>query len=373
MELLVAITVFGVVSAMALTFLKVQNQGLQRGLNYMATVQALRSAVGVLEQDIQTAGTHLVPGQPEVVYADGDVIAFNADYASRMADDPFAVFYDPDLEDQVGMSMRAGNGTVIPNSEFVYPDTTYLNHANLPGSAETLIFFFRPDDETVRKDDFVLYRQVNAESPQAVARNLLRAEGQPFFRYLRKVGSEVEGVSDHLLPLAHRVPMHGSPADTGRASLVDSIRAVSITLQATNGAEGEGERISKVTRIVRMPNLGLGQLEGCGSPPILGTGLTAAQGVAETGESVITLAWNRATDEGGGEMDVVRYVIWKRQPGTPDWGDPFVSIPAGNSTYSYQDGDLEIGETYQYALAAQDCTPTLSPITTSAAVTVVVR
>ena len=66
-ELLVSMVVFSVVMAVALSFLRVQNQGFKKGLDYMSTLQTLRYAVGTLEQDIQTAGTNLVAGQPEVV------------------------------------------------------------------------------------------------------------------------------------------------------------------------------------------------------------------------------------------------------------------------------------------------------------------
>jgi hypothetical protein len=166
------------------------------------------------------------------------------------------------------------------------------------------------------------------------------------------------------------VPIHQSLADEGAVSLIDSIRAVRITLKTTNGEEGDRERVSEVTRIVRMPNTGFGLREICGSPPVLGTELTATLGTAVTGEYAITLAWDKARDEAGGENDIVRYVIWRRKPGITDWGEPYLSIPAGSSAYVYDDGDLEPGRTYQYALATQDCTPTLSPTATSGLITV---
>jgi hypothetical protein len=77
------------------------------------------------------------------------------------------------------------------------------------------------------------------------------------------------------------------------------------------------------------------------------------------------LAWPPAIDEAGGEGDVVRYVLWKRDLGLSDWGDPFLAIPAGAPTYTYEDAAVESGAAYQYALTAQDCTPTLSARVTS--------
>jgi hypothetical protein len=81
-----------------------------------------------------------------------------------------------------------------------------------------------------------------------------------------------------------------------------------------------------------------------------------------TGVSVVRLVWNAAVDEGGGENDVVRYVVWRRETGTTDWGDPHLSIPAGNTAYLLDDGVVVSGTSYDYALAAQDCTPTQSQL-----------
>jgi hypothetical protein len=66
----------------------------------------------------------------------------------------------------------------------------------------------------------------------------------------------------------------------------------------------------------------------------------------------------------------MRYVIWRRGPGSATWDEPFLSIPAGLPNYTYQDDTVENDSTYTYGLAAQDCTPSLSPVTASAAVTI---
>ena len=93
--------------------------------------------------------------------------------------------------------------------------------------------------------------------------------------------------------------------------------------------------------MVRMPNMGFGMLEICGSPPILGTGLSADPGRgSEPGNPSSTLRWGKSTDEAGGENDIVRYVIWRRVAGVTEWEEPYLSIPAGEDNYIYQDADL---------------------------------
>jgi len=139
-------------------------------------------------------------------------------------------------------------------------------------------------------------------------------------------------------------------------------------MRATNGLEGTEEVQISVDRLIPLPNAGFGMLATCGSAPILGVGLNAASGTLGAGEPVVNLSWSPAVDEAGGEADVVRYVIWRRASGAADWGDPFRAIPAGAATYTYQDAAVTPGTAYEYALAAQDCTPTLSGLAASSVV-----
>lgn len=369
MELLISMVVFSVIMTVSLAFLRAQNQGFRLGLDRMSTIQTLRYALGVLETDIQTAGTNVVAGQPEMVFAGQDMIAFNADYVTRQKNDPFAVYYDPDVEPVAAFSVTKGRQFTLPGTSFTYPDTTYAGGGTGRSPAETIVFFFSADTTTQRSDDYALYRQVNDGDPQLVASNLLATSGEPFFRYFRDTDSGVDSLSPDTLPLFHSLPTHGSPADTGVVALIDSIRAVRVTLTATNGREGEEERTTFLTRLIPLPNVGFGTLETCGSPPILGGGLTATV-VTASGAPAVKLDWGRATDEGGGEGDVVRYVLYRRLSTESAYDEPYLSIPAGETNYTYTDADVEPGESYLYALAAQDCTPTLSSLSSSVSVAI---
>lgn len=372
-ELLIALVVFSAVMAGALTFIRSETRGLMRGTDRMNALQNLQYAADLIQDEVRVAGTGVLDRQPFIVYAGPDVIAFNADYASNVPGDVSAVYVDPDAPGGGVTALGPGSRLTIPGTTFGYPDTSYLAAGGQNSPAETIILFFVADSTTPRADDYLLMRQVNDGRPELVARNLLRA-GAAFFTYYRITSPGgappgIDSVPAGQLPLAHTAPLHLAPADTGAAARVDSIRAVLVAMTATNGATGSAERRRTLRRLVRMPNAGLAQLKTCGDRPILGTTLDA-EAVSVNGAPAASLTWGQATDEAGGERDVVRYVLWRRHPTDPSWGDPYLSIPAGNPTYAYQDAAVASGEDYQYALAAQDCTPSLSPLATSGTVTI---
>ena len=167
----------------------------------------------------------------------------------------------------------------------------------------------------------------------------------------------------------HTVPIHLAAADTALAAIIDSVRAIRISFTVTNGQTGPQERRRTLTRIVNLPNVGLANKKTCGAPPLLGTSLAAAAITQADGTPATQLTWSPAVDESGGEKDVVRYVLWRRVGSVTDWGTPYVAVPAGAPSYSYVDAAVTSGQSYQYQLAAQDCTPSLS---TSPATSVVV-
>jgi prepilin-type N-terminal cleavage/methylation domain-containing protein len=374
-EMVISLLIYGIVVAGALGFAATQNTALHRGLDIMRSLQNARYALHALETDLITLGTNLPGSQPALVVAGRDVIVFNADYASNVANDVFASYIDPDAPNGSVAAMM--NRITLPNTSFQYPDTLYRTTAGTRSPGETLMFYFRADSTTARTDDYVLYRKVNANSPALLARNLLpAADGTPFFRYFRRrdfvsAPSVIDSISDTALPIRHKAPIHMSPADTGSSALTDSVRAVRVSFRASNGLVGADERLVSVSRVITFPNSGFGTFSTCGDEPMLGTGLNAAAVSLGGGKYGIQLTWSRATDEAGGEADVARYVIYRQQTVvTSDWGDPYLSIPAGQASYVYVDESVTHGELYQYALAAQDCTPKLSRLATSATVIV---
>ncbi len=360
-ELLISVVVFGVVVTGAIAFMSTQNSAFTRGSDRMSALRNVRYAISTIETDLTTAGTNVVPGQPGVIYAGDDVIAFSADYTSNVVNDVSAVFVNPSLPTGVVTAPRTA--VSIPNSTESWPDTVY-EQSGVNSPAEMIIFYFALDTTTTRTDDYMLYRQINSDTPEVVARSLLKVGSEPFLSYrqliLDRTGTgRMQEMPDSLLPVFHEAPFNGSAADTGQSARIDSIRAVKINLAAYNrrSASGDTSTVS-LSRTVDLPNAGMSVLQTCGDEPILGQAITATATVVD-GSPAVDLAWTAAVDETGGEGDVVRYVIWRRVVGE-DWADPFLSIPAGQATYTYQDLTVSAGTTYQYGLAAQDCTPSLS-------------
>lgn len=369
-EMLIAMVVFSVVMAGAFSFLRSQGRGFLLGSERAATLQNLRYAANVLELDLRTMGGNVPDIQPFLVYAGQDVLAFNADYATNVKDDPFAVYYEPDAPAADVAALTSANKITIPLTAFSYPDTSY-NAGPLNSPAETITFFFTLDSSTTRADDYVLYRKINDQRAEAIARYLLHTASEPFFKYFwlktpTSAPQFVEEVDPSFLPLAHSEPIHGAPGDTAKFAWADSVRGVEINLSAWNGREGTASKSYAVTRVVRFPNAGLAVKKSCGDSPLLGTALIAAPDIPT---NAIVLTWGQATDEQTGELDVVRYVIWRREVPATDWGTPFLSIPAGQPSYVYSDQQITSGKKYEYALAAQDCTPSLSSLAQSAPVT----
>ena len=197
----------------------------------------------------------------------------------------------------------------------------------------------------------------------------------PFFRYFRKrtytsQAARLDSIPDGDLPLFHSVMIHGSTMDTANSARGDSIRAVRVSFRSTNGRPGAAEWFADLSRIVDLPSAGFKVAMTCGDQPILGGPLTATV-VTPDVTPIVRLDWLPATDELAGEKDVIRYVLYRRPvPNIGDWGDPFLSIPAGAATYTYDDATVVDGNTYEYAHAAQDCTPSLSPMSPVQQITV---
>jgi hypothetical protein len=205
-------------------------------------------------------------------------------------------------------------------------------------------------------------------------RNVIRTTGQNFFRYYYQhvpvsgtTSATLDSVPSASMPLIHSIPLHYSSTDIGAAARIDSLAAVEVNFTVINGLTGAAARSRSINFRIPLPNLGTRAVVSCGNPPILGTTLTATWLISVAPpDTVMRLTWARATDETSGESDVRAYVIWRRDRGTADWGDPIETVPAGSATPGWTDVTAQpIAPGYDYAIAAQDCTPSLSNVATA--------
>ncbi len=373
-EMLIALTVFSVILGATLSFLSRQSKALDRHSTDMGMLQNLSFAGGLLEQEIRVAGANVPFKQPAVVYAGASTFIFNADYASNV-DSLFAVYYNPGLPAGQVNALTAAQRFALPGTSpaYLYPDSNYYaqGSTSINSPAETISWFFQLDASTPAPNDYLLLRQVNDQAPEVVIRNVEQTPGRNFFRYYYKripptgtSTASVDTVPTSWMPIRHTQAIHGAPGDTGAAARADSLAIVEVAFTVTNGLTGADYRSRAISFMVPVPNIGTKKATSCGDVPILGTALAATWVVdnsASPPDTTMLLTWNQAVDETTGERDVRSYVIWRRPVGMLTWPDPIATVPAGSPTPSYADETAVPGlPGYQYGLAAQDCTPSLS-------------
>jgi prepilin-type N-terminal cleavage/methylation domain-containing protein len=375
-EMLLALMIFSIVMAATLNVLNAENKSYTLGTERIAMYQNGRFALNELEKDLRTAGAGAPDMQPQIVYASDSVLIVNANYWTNTTGDVEAVYYNPDAPDSAVQALRKTSKITIPYTSIQYPDSNYL-YGGVQSPAETITFYFMADATTSRTDDYVLYRRVNNLAPDIVAKNILRTSGEPFFRYYKQTTTAAGAMSLDTVPRAsvpwrHTQAIHLSINDTGTQARIDSIRAVRVSFQVNNGRTGTAQRIRGLQRLIRLPNVGLVNTKSCGDLPIFTATPTATNAFAADGVTpIVNLSFARSVDELSGELDIQRYEIFRKLSSATDWGDPYVTIPAtGASTYLFTDGAVISGQAYIYAVAAQDCTPSLSLLRSTGTVTI---
>jgi prepilin-type N-terminal cleavage/methylation domain-containing protein len=367
LESLVALTLLSALIGVTLAGVDRQVRLFSHTASQSDALQNMRFAMSQLELSLPTAGTNLPLNQPFLVYADSEVVAFNADYVSNVAGDPFAVYVDTASPLAYATAVTRARRFTIPRSAVQYPDTNYVMGAlNSPG--ETIIFYFTPDSTTTRTNDYLLFRKVNDQPPDLLARNLFKRPGFRFFTYQKRIAPAIgvpffQAVPVNQLPLRHTRPLHLAVNDTGALSRIDSVRAVAVNFMASDN-RGAQERFYASSRVITMPNAGIAAKRVCGDEPLAVGALIATPVLLNGTDPGVELAWNASTDEAGGERDVERYLVYKSVNGVQE-NDPFVSIPSGLASYVYTDAGVVTGDTYRYTIVAQDCTPTVSNPTQS--------
>ena len=352
-ELMIAIVVMAVVLAGTMNFFMGQSRTFRKATTDMVLLQNARFATDMLNEHFRSVGANLTVGQPAVIYADQNTFAFNADYATNIAGDIDAIYYEPKAPTNETQALLKAQAFTIPQSSpaLSYPGGDWITGAGVPSPAEAITFWFAPDTETTRSDDYVLLRQVNSSAPEVVVRNVLPDSTFPFFRYMYlnidNVGAQtVDTIAGTDLPMNY-----------GKDTVVskDRFRGVLISFIVTNGLADTAERTRPVSVIASLPNVGMRQLQTCGAKPLP----TSAPVVVNVIPGTLRITWTASPDESGGERDVMRYQVTRMADFAPGVWQNVASVPAGG-VYDITDTGLNTMVKYSYAIAAQDCTPAFS-------------
>ncbi|MEO6778715.1 MAG: prepilin-type N-terminal cleavage/methylation domain-containing protein [Gemmatimonadaceae bacterium] len=369
LEVMLAITILLMVFALTFPLFRSQVRAMGSTAGRSDAQQNVRFAISTMERQLRIAGAGVSDQQPLLVQADPYAITFNADYASRdtaAEGDAFgAVYIDADLPVGSTMSMTPANAVTLPLSSVTWPSVSYFR-GGPPSAAETISFWVALDGSAGSNGRYALLRRVNAGPVDTLARGLTLDATAPPFTYLiaDPVTGQIKPAPAASIP-AYHVPVHGSPADTGSSQVTDQIRFVNIHLTGSF-VERDGTTSKRVADAsVRLLNAGLLNHPTCGDAPVFSQSLAA---VASTGK--VVLAWNRAVDEGGGEKDVEKYVIYRRAATAGSFADPLAAIPAGHTSYSFTDTQVSSGDSWVYGVAAEDCGGQFSPLSISSQVTV---
>lgn len=376
-EVMIALVLSGVVMAAAIKFFKAMNVSVAGTVDRLDAMQNLRYGIQNVDRELRVAGAGTVEVQPTLVYISPSVVTFNADLVSATANSPTAVYYNPDVDPNATNEATLAQRFTIPTTSVQYPDSTYRSSGGMISPAETITYYFVSDTSTARTDDYVLMRQVNNSQPNVVARNLLAFPGRPFFEWLRTdTAGNLQAVSATAvapypaLPWWHQAPIHGSTADTVRfGAYIDSIRAVRVNIYSTNGKTGDQEIRRALVTTVRIPNAGLTKQRSCGDAPIFARTVTSTFTGTDS-VPVVRLTWTPAVDETGGERDVEKYVIYRRTVAAATFDDALQSVPAGQTSYTFDDASVLNDSSYVYGVTALDCTPLESTATLTSAVTI---
>ena len=373
-ELLVTLIVLTMIMGTTVMFFRNQNTAFLKGSEKMDLLQNARYTVSQVERILRTMGAGVTGQQPMLVYGNNNVVAFNTDYdETDTTDYRWAVNFNPSLSNTSGVAWQSGSATTIPTSSpsYTYPSQTYFQANGAVSLAETKMFWFESDSTTSRTDDYILWERTNSGTPEYIARNVLAYPSRPFFEFLlaRRLSTGADTMiiaTSSLLPLKRQWPVAGWTAvDTANGNRPDSVKAIRINIRITNGKTGTDERTRDFSQMIQVPNNGLPSPNVCGRSPFPPASFSAYADIAP-GSGIVYFRWNRSPDHGGGEYDVRQYIIWRRDDTATVWSDPLLTVGA-DTTAAYDSvavGGHTSGSAYDYAIAAQDCTPSMSSMLT---------
>jgi type II secretory pathway pseudopilin PulG len=369
-ELMIAATLMLLVFAMVVPLLRMQTQSLGGGAGRLDALQTARFAQNAIDRDLRIAGDGVLSQRPMVVQAGPMAVTFNVNLTTRDSTDENAVYYDPHVDTMTSQALPMARAITLPLSANVYPAMDYVTDSGVIGPAETISYWLSLDSTSAQPNIYILWRRANDAAPKVVSRGISVSPGTAFFQYYKKNQSTgtLDSIPNASLPLFHSVPQHGSVADTGIAALIDSVRMVRMSVTGLYVDPQAGPVYRSVTTSTKLLNAGLLSHVSCGDAPLP----VPSAPVATVYGSVdsLTLTWTASPDQDGGMRSVEQYLVYRRPVGAPTWGDPATSFPAGQPSYDWNDPAwASMHGLWEYAVIAQDCTPTNSSLISSNQVT----
>jgi hypothetical protein len=365
MALTITILVFGA----AVPFFTFQLRSLSADLGRTDAQMTARYAQNTVDRELRNIGIAVTPivnalgitrPQPKIVQADRFAVTFNTDLVANDTSDVQAVYVDPNVDTLLTLAMTATSQVKLPLASKYYPDFTYRNPDGSRSFSETVMYWASVDSTSGKTDEYVLFRRINTGPITVVARGFQIPAGQSLFSYTR-----VDSAAKIVSVSTAKLPVYWDAAN----SWADSIRTVTINLVGIfHGRNMKNDTLTMKRPInsqTALANIGLAQVRSCGDIP-LNPGVPTAVMVQVGGvNDHVTLSWTASGDEASGEKDVERYAIFRREVGT-SFVDPIAVAGKGGASYDWDDFDLQPGLSFEYGVAAQDCSPANSTIRVSA-------
>jgi len=371
-EMLIATVLMLLVFGMAVPFMRVQTRQMGTSAGRLDALQNARFSQNAIDRELRIAGVGATPNQPMLVQADPMAVTFNADLSTRDSTDPDAIYYDPYVDTLATGALPITRIITLPRSSTTYPLANYQSAPGIMGAAETVSYWLSLDSTSALANVYVLWRRVNDQTATAVSTGIYVAPKTAFFQYFKidQTTGALDSIPNAKLPLFHSVAQHATVADTGAASLIDSLRAVNMNVVGVYHDPTLGAIYRTVSTTTKLLNVGLlNNARVCGPAPLPIPAAPVAVMYGTNPDSV-TLKWSASPDQNGGLESVQRYLIYRQQVGAASWGDPAADVPAGLTTYEWvESAYASMHGAWHYAVIAQDCTPTNSTLTTSNSLT----
>lgn len=375
-EMLLAMTIMLVVLGLTTQLFRKQSEAVAEHGGRLDAQSNSRFALSMLDRELRVAGVGVVDQQPLLVMADSLSLTFNADLVAADTGDLGAVYINPNVDSTATGVFQKSDQIALPRTSTMYPETTYTAATGVQSNAETISYWLSHDSTSTNANQYILFRRVNAAPVRVVARGIIFngiAAGDTVFQYYKADSlGNLSLIPPSSLPLIHTAAIHGSTADTAKSAVTDSITEVRAKLTSVYHDPRSNKDIYRTLRLtIHLKNAGLVHHTTCGQPPIA---VTPTASVVAASDSVlqtyVNITWSRSVDDGGGEKDVQRYAIYRRLASDTGFDQPIASVPAGSSTYSFQDINVQSGQTLLYGVTAQDCTPASSSMGTASPVTI---